>query len=88
MKYYNYIPIVKSDNVPAIVNVGADAGLSKERHDNRLKDALTDFICELSCVANSTSVRELFLKYNISLIENVMDGSRTISSGFPEKRFY
>ena len=88
MKYYKYVPIVKTEELPQIKNVGNNELLSIQRHEKRQLDALTEFICQVADVSDSTNVRSLFLKYEIKLVENSVDGSRVISASFPDKRFY
>lgn len=88
MKYYKYIPIVKSDAMPEIKNVGANLEASIRRHEKRQLDALTEFICEIAKDHDSKSIRSLYMKYDLKLIESNVDGSRVISSSFPDKRFY
>jgi hypothetical protein len=87
-KYYRYIPIYKKSEIPEIKNVGACEYLSEQRHVKREKDALTEALCKIALNCDSKSVKEVFLEYDIKLIEDEKDGARVISASFPSKRFY
>lgn len=87
-KYYKYIPIFKSEEMPEIKNVGKNQEASLLRHLDREKDALTEVICQIADSTDSKLIRKLFLKYDIKLVEDSETGSRKISASFPDKRFY